>query len=185
MKANVNKYPTKLTEKESYRFWAKVDKNGPWSLRKNYPGQCWIWTAYIRKDGYADFWLHGGMVASHRLSYTLRNGGINEHLVLDHLCRNRACVNPDHLEVVTNKENVSRGLMTARQVSKIHCSRGHILDQPNLVKSALVKNMRSCLACSRTTTKYTNSKVRKGVLIDPNLFQQISDEYYNQIMRLI
>lgn len=84
------------------RFWAKVDKQ---------TDGCWIWSAsrYVRRGGYGQFNLNGTAVKAHRIAYELVKGPIPDGLVLDHLCRVTACVNPDHLEAVTQQENTRRG----------------------------------------------------------------------------
>jgi hypothetical protein len=71
--------------------------------------QCWIWQRTITRDGYGMKTTRYGPVSAHRWIYTQHRGPISEGLELDHLCRNRRCVNPDHLEPVTGKENVRRG----------------------------------------------------------------------------
>lgn len=99
------------------RFWSKVDKSG----------ECWLWTASKQKTGYGQFFVtHRKMVYAHRLAYELLRGPIQPGLHLDHLCRNRACVNPAHLEPVTNRINVLRGkTIAAKNAAKIHCKNGH------------------------------------------------------------
>ena len=86
----------------SERFWSKVDKSG----------QCWDWTATIHKTGYGSFRFKGKIALAHRVAFELSKGPIPEGMQIDHTCRQRACVNPDHLRPVTNKqnqENVSGG----------------------------------------------------------------------------
>ena len=81
------------------RFWAKVQKTDT----------CWLWTAYRLPSGYGQFGLNGKMVYAHRWSYEQVHGPIPKGMHIDHLCRVKHCVNPDHLEVVTCRENAMRG----------------------------------------------------------------------------
>lgn len=85
------------------RFWAKIEKD--------HSTGCWEWTAYISELGYGQFKAFGAMVRAHRFAYELLIGPIPEGLEIDHLCQNRGCVNPDHLEPVSHIENVRRGHM--------------------------------------------------------------------------
>jgi hypothetical protein len=78
------------------RFWAKVDKSG----------ECWEWIGYRDKDGYGRAPIACISTPAHRASWTFLNGPIPEGKQIDHLCRNRACVKPDHLRIVTPKENL-------------------------------------------------------------------------------
>lgn len=83
-------------------FWRKVDVGHPLG--------CWVWTAAVGSHGYGVFNPEPGTTAlAHRHAYTLLVGPIPDGLDLDHLCRNRVCVNPDHVEPVTRRENVQRG----------------------------------------------------------------------------
>lgn len=77
------------------RFWAKVDKTA----------SCWNWTANTDTTGYGQFKVDGKQRKAHRIAFEMRCGSIPANRVLDHVCHNRACVNPDHLRLVTTKQN--------------------------------------------------------------------------------
>ena len=173
MDANESKYPKILTEKEHKRFWSKVDKNGPWALYRKSPGKCWVWTAYIDKNGYGTFKVRKNSVLAHRLSFITNKHLPFDFLVVDHLCRNRSCVNPDHLESVTSRVNTIRGVSpAANNSSKFNCSRGHKLDFPNLVPSSIKKGKRDCLACKKAQQYLLSRNGDKKI---------ISDKFYEQI----
>lgn len=87
-----------LPDAPNYRtdlFWSKVDKTGT----------CWNWTSHKTHGGYGHFCIGGGLRVAHRVAYEWAIGPIPAGMQLDHTCRNRGCVNPDHLRVVTNKQN--------------------------------------------------------------------------------
>lgn len=123
------------------RFWSKVEKTDG----------CWLWTAST-SQGYGRIWTPtpdgGRMLAqAHRVAYELLVGPIPDGLYLDHLCRNRLCVRPDHLEPVTNGENVLRGKSgPAENARKTHCIAGHPFDEKNTRYSAGKRWCRACAA---------------------------------------
>jgi DNA-binding transcriptional regulator YiaG len=112
------------------RFWPKVDKNGPLPDCRPELGPCWIWTATRNPNGYGDFSNRKGgkrHVLAHRWSYEQMVGSIPEGLELDHLCRTRACVRPDHLEPVTHRTNGLRSPVAPPTINagKLYCDYGH------------------------------------------------------------
>lgn len=112
--------------------------------------QCWNWPS-AGKRGYATVRVDRKPYLVHRLSYEAYIGRIPEGLEIDHLCRNRRCCNPDHLEPVTRAENVRRGigpaLLGALNSSKTHCAHGHPFDKQNT--RLRPTGGRSCRACAR------------------------------------
>jgi len=106
------------------------------------PEGCWQWIGPISPGGYGAFSIahKSGRRIAHRWSYEYHKGPIPEGLTIDHLCRNRACVNPDHLEAVTIQENLARA--AGRRST---CKRGHPIPayEPGV--------RRACRQCQRLT----------------------------------
>ena len=124
-----------MDEKDRKRFFDKVvvdPKTG-----------CWNWTAYRTWDGYGRFRLDGKLHVAHRVAYELLRREIPEGRELDHTCRNRGCVRPDHLEAVTHQENMRRGVSANR--AKTHCPKGHPLSEDNIYVHK--KGSRECKTC--------------------------------------
>jgi hypothetical protein len=125
---------------------------------------CWEWTGCLNSDGYGHMQVAGRVRSTHRLAYELIVGPIPQGLVLDHLCRNRACARPDHLEPVTNEENIRRGIWAraagigegggtttagrirkAPDFKKSTCSRGHPISPKTNYWTP--RGVRRCLTC--------------------------------------
>ena len=101
---------------------------------------CWDWVGTL-SQGYGR--MRGA--SAHRIAYEQAKGPIPEGLTIDHLCRNRACGNPDHMQAVTNRENVLRGVgPTARNARKTHCPKGHPFDEANTFTGRGYRECRTC-----------------------------------------
>jgi len=120
------------------------------------PGKCWEWTGYIRKDGYANFWVKNKVFLAHRFSYLIAKGDIPRDMSVCHSCDNPKCINPDHLWLGTHAENMKdcakKGRIVNPELNKKHCKRNHPLFGDNL---RLYKDkskgliFRKCRACDR------------------------------------
>jgi hypothetical protein len=123
------------------------------------PGGCWIWTGRLGRDGYGYVDAYDRQHTAHRYLYAQMIGPLPQELHLDHLCRVRCCVNPDHVEPVTPKENIRRGDGWAgRHARQTHCVHGHPLDGDNLFVRP--DGERVCRTCSRN--RQTLYRARKA-----------------------
>jgi len=119
------------------RFWSKVVTTDG----------CWQWTGG-RSDGYGRFWTGTQSYRAHRWAYEQLVGPIPADRQIDHLCRNRTCVNPAHLDIVDSRENSWRGVgPPAINGRKTHCLRGHPLSGDNLYRRP--NGARGCRTCKR------------------------------------
>ena len=141
------------------RFWNRVDKFGPDAYAGEiFIGLCWIWLGKLDEDGYGIFPDRRSKdktvnIRAHRLSYELEFGPIPEDLEPDHLCRNPGCVNPFHIEVVTGKVNILRGMNPpALNARKTHCKNGHALAEGNIF-TPRGTTKRKCLTCKRAINR--------------------------------
>lgn len=107
---------------------------------------CWNYTGSIFPNGYGQFYFDGMSRGAHRVAYILWRGPIPDGLVIDHLCRNPRCFNPDHLEAVSQRENTMRGDTPARKnAAKEVCIRGHNNWRVVLNRGTLVRSCRTCM----------------------------------------
>lgn len=132
------------------RILARVEKRVA-----GHTSPCWLWQGRLTESGYARFSLKDRETRVHRASYEAFVGPIPPELVIDHLCRNRSCVNPTHLEPVSTRENVRRG----ERACVTHCPRGHEYTPENTYICA--RGTRSCREC-RTIARRRYLARREG-----------------------
>lgn len=121
------------------RFWNKTAVNA---------AGCWLWTASLKRDGYGEYWHDGRVARAHIVAYEVLVGPIGPGDQHDHTCRVRHCVNPAHLDPVTQRENILRGVgPTALHAAATRCINGHPFD----IQNTRVRRdgARSCRACDR------------------------------------
>lgn len=112
-------------------------------------GDCWIYVGAMARGGYGRVKVGGSEYRAHRYAWLTLRGEIPDGLDLDHLCRNRACVNPDHLDPVPSAVNKSRGLMGSGNCTtavQTHCKRDHEFTPDN---TYMWRGRRKCRACQR------------------------------------
>lgn len=120
---------------------------------------CWEWQLQL-VGRYGRFKRSGQSICAHRFCYELFKGKIPAGMKLDHLCKNTACLNPDHLEVVTSRENTLRGSgPTAQNARKTHCSRGHELNEKNTYRG--YRNKRYCRICGCDWAKAKRARLSR------------------------
>ena len=125
------------------RFWDKTR-----SEDTGYATPCLTWTGYRQPNGYGKFGVNRVAKYAHRVAYEALIGPIPDGLMIDHLCRNRACVNVDHMEAVTNQVNILRGeTIMAANAAKTHCDNGHEYTPANTYTrpSDGSRNCRQCI----------------------------------------
>lgn len=135
-------FPTGLRE----RFLAKVERQ---------PDGCWLWTAYKNPKGYGLISVNDRLWQAHRVAHELFKGAIPAGFDVHHRCYQRSCVNPDHLEAISHRANITDAGSTspsALNAKKTHCLNGHQLVVPNLMLSLLAKGRRRCKSSRPRTT---------------------------------
>ncbi len=126
-------------ETEAQRFWPRVE----------FTKTCWLWSGPTDKDGYGRFSISMRPHYAHRWAYEFCVGPIPKGLEIDHLCRITNCVLPDHLEAVTHRENMLRGVSIVAQCARVtECPQGHPYNAEN-TRIKLTDGSRNCRVCQR------------------------------------
>lgn len=136
-------------------FWRQVEKTDG----------CWFWRGHLNPLGYGIFAHRGTRQSAYRVAYVWLIGPVPDGLTLDHLCRTPACVNPAHLEPVTQQENILRGQsIVAQHAKKTHCTNGHAFTPENT--SVNTRGWRRCKVCKRL--RWQERKARQRIRDDGN-----------------
>lgn len=132
------------------RFTTKINKTDT----------CWLWTAGLTKGGYGQFGIGKKKFSAHRFAYELWVGPIPHGMVIDHLCRVKACVRPEHLEAVSQKVNLNRG--EHGNTKKTHCIHGHEFTPENTYVRKT--GGRKCKTCTLEAAARSYEKQRQAVV---------------------
>lgn len=139
----------------------------------NQTSECWLWTGTLTSRGYGRFHIHGKRFRAHRWSYERFVNKIEEGLTIDHLCKNKSCVKPQHLEAVTNSVNISRywandsSITESRDWKTGTCTNGHDLSIVGYVdrKKKNGSISRECIQCRRNQHRRHYEKKHAKVLV--------------------
>lgn len=141
-----------LCEADAARFWPRVEKTDT----------CWLWHGTLMRNGYGTFTVRGPLrrQMAHHLTYRLDGRAIPEGYLLDHICRVRNCVNPDHLRPLTNRENVLLGIgPTAINAQKTYCSKGHEFTPENTWRDR--RGGRRCRTCHNESERVRRLNLKR------------------------
>lgn len=157
------------------RFWTKVEHGLPPEHRPDL-GPCWLWNGALSEAGYANFKVAGRTWRAHIWAYVSYVGPVPAGMEIDHVCRRRNCVRPDHLEAVTRTENVRRALPFRPSFRRKTCERGHPLDEGYVRTDT---GQRMCRQCSNErrrkatgTSKYVTHCKNGHPLTGDNVYRR-------------
>lgn len=131
---------------------------------------CWLWTGACNARGYGTFSFNNKSWLAHRWGYMIFQGPIPPDVECDHLCRQPACVNPTHIELVSHQVNVARGVtgeyLGAIERAKTHCPKGHLYEESNIYRRPDAPHSRGCRTCRQEANvargKRLKNKCRSG-----------------------
>lgn len=128
---------------------------------------CWLWLCAVNETGYGRFTHGGKSFFAHRYVYEIHKGPVPDGLVLDHLCRQRSCVNPDHLEPVTQRENLIRGLFSRGEMrmGQPFCKHGHALTPENIYNG---RGKIECRPCRKEAKDRFLARLQPRVALQPS-----------------
>jgi len=129
------------------RFWNKIEKTD----------SCWLWKGSLW-DGYGRYAINRKLYLVHRMAYAVLKQKLGDNTQIDHLCRVKTCVNPDHLEEVSKKENIRRGISRVYNTDLSLCPRGHEYDVEKPSKAGTL--IKYCTTCRKE--KYLERKQKKA-----------------------
>lgn len=138
-----------MTQVLGATFWARVQKTA----------DCWVWIGPRLPTGYGTMKHNRKPAYAHRMVWTALRGPIPDGWEIDHLCRNRSCVNPDHLEPVTRKENCRRAGLHRRQS---HCPRGHQLTESNIAVGQKSRRCKTCYEASQAAYRAAHRETARA-----------------------
>lgn len=155
------------------RFWTKIQIDED--------SGCWVWMASRFENGYGGFKFNGKTSKAHRVSYSQLIEFIPDGLVVRHKCDFKPCVNPNHLELGTQLDNINDSIERGRNNyrKRVRCPRNHLLINPNIIPSHKKLGRRGCLACDRAKSNVRDARNRKEITLD---MQVESDRHYSLIM---
>lgn len=146
-------------EKFMARYWSKVALDGP--------GQCWEWHGGMSGRGYGVTHFRGRTLAAHRIAYVAQGRTISDGMVIDHICRNRLCVNPTHLRETTQAINSVENSLSIPAFNKVktHCPQGHLysLENTRMQRKSSSSSSRNCRTCHLVHSRRYKQKKRAAL----------------------
>lgn len=146
---------------------------------------CWIWCGSLSPSGYSQMTVQQKTVRAHRWSYERFVAPIPDGLVIDHLCRNPSCVNPNHLEPVTQRENTLRGISpAAKNAKKTHCIHGHEFTDANTIWKGGTRACRTCQKAAELKYQRRIGRARGLAVGERNGLSHLSERQVREMRRL-